>query len=128
MITITQRQWSESSPKDLRGSCLDDVADIRQQVETGRAHLYHITGNDVDVWAVTRGEEVAGRSELVICCVGGHGMKAAGEALKKAALESGFQTIRYHTRNQAVQRLYQQYGFAGSEVERVYRIELGGAE
>lgn len=126
MIKIIQRPWSDSTPSDLRGSCLDDVAQIRAEVEAGKSHLYHITGESVDVWAVTRGEVVGQKAELVVCCVGGVGMQAAGVALKKAAIEQGFQSIRYHSHKPSVQKLYEKYGFAGQEVERVYRIDLGG--
>lgn len=128
MIKIKQCPWSDKTPKDLRGSCLNDVAQIRAEVEAGKSHLYHITGERVDVWAVTRGEVAGQKMELVICCVGGVGMGAAGVALKKAAAEQGFQTIRYHTHKPSIQKLYEKYGFAGKEVERVYRIELGGVE
>lgn len=126
MITITQHQWKDSTPKDLKGSCGADVEIIKESVESEAAHLYHLTGDGVSVWAVVRGEEAAHGLELVVCCVGGRGMKKAGAALKEKALESGFNSIRYHSKNAAIQRLYKQYGIAGVEVERVYRLELGG--
>ncbi|KZM43087.1 hypothetical protein OA92_10020 [Marinomonas sp. SBI22] len=126
MIEITRCAWDENTPDKLRGAC-GEWADItRSNVEKGIEQLHHITGSNVDVWAVTRGEVAAHGSELVICYVGGKGMREAGFALKNAAIKQGFKTIRYHTTEPAIHRLYQMYGFAGEEVERVYRLSLGG--
>lgn len=127
MIKIIQCLWSDSTPSDLRGSCGEDTEIIKASVESGAAHLYHLVGGGVDIWVVTRGEEAAHGLELVVCCVGGSGMKKAGEALKFMAIQNGFNSIRYHSKNAAVQRLYQKYGIAGVELERVYRLDLGGA-
>lgn len=126
MIQITESPWLDSTPRDLRGSCGADVEIIKSNVQAGMANLYHLTGNGVDVWAVTRGEDAAYGKEFVVCCVGGRGMRLAGHALKEAAIQSGFNSIRYHTKNAAVQRLYKRFGFAGNEVERVYRLNLSG--
>ena len=127
MIKIIQCPWSDSTPSDLRGSCGEDTEIIKASVESGAAHLYHMIGGGVDIWVVTRGEEAAHGLELVVCCVGGSGMNKAGEALKFMAIQNGFNSIRYHSKNAAVQRLYEKYGIAGVELERVYRLELGGA-
>ena len=128
MIKIIESPWLDSTPNDLRGSCGEDTPIIKANVENGRAFLYHLVGEGVDVWAVTRGEDAAHGKELVVCCVGGRGMKKAGAALKEAAIKGGFNSIRYHSKNAAVQRLYESYGFAGVELERVYRLDLGGAK
>lgn len=127
MIKIIKSPWLESTPKDLRGSCGADTEIIKASVENGAAHLYHMIGGGVDLWVVTRGEEAAHGLELVVCCVGGSGMKKAGEAIKSVAIQNGFNSIRYHSKNAAVQRLYEKYGIAGVELERVYRLDLGGA-
>ncbi len=127
MIKIIKSPWLESTPKDLRGSCGEDTEIIKASVESGAAHLYHMIGGGVDLWVVTRGEESSCGLELVVCCVGGFGMKKAGEAIKSVAIQNGFNSIRYHSKNAAVQRLYEKYGIAGVELERVYRVELGGS-
>ena len=126
MIKIIKSPWLKSTPKDLRGSCGEDTEIIKASVESGAAELHHIFGGGVNIWVVTRGEEAAHGLELVVCCVGGSGMKKAGEAIKSVAIQNGFNSIRYHSKNAAVQRLYEKYGIAGVELERVYRVELGG--
>ncbi len=124
MTQIIMKKWSENTPNDLRGSCVEDVELIRADVEKGLAHLYQIVGKGVCVWAVTRTEAISGGTELVVMCVGGKGMKKAGEALIDAAKRNGFISIRYHSRNDAIPRLYSMYGFMGEELERVYRLSI----
>jgi len=124
MTQIIMEKWSESTLSDLRDSCSDDVDFIRTDVEKGLAHLYHIVDKGVSVWAVTRTEAIKGGTELVVMCVGGKGMRKAGKALIAAGKKNGFISIRYHTKNEAVARLYSMYGFMGHELERVYRLPL----
>ena len=124
MTQIIMKKWSANTPNDLRGSCMEDVELIRSDVEKGLAHLYQIVDKGVSVWAVTRTEAINGGTELVVMCVGGKGMKKAGKALINAAKRNGFISIRYHSRNEAIPRLYSMYGFMGQEVERVYRLPI----
>jgi hypothetical protein len=126
MILINRRPWANDTFKKLRGSYDEDAAQIERDVKTGKKHLYQISGKGVDVWAVVKAESSGKGHQLVVCCVGGVGMKEAGNVLMKSAKKQGFESIRYHIKNAAVQRLYSMYGFAGKELERVYKINLVG--
>lgn len=119
-MMIDALKWTTDTDRKLRFSAGADLSLIRASVKQGKAQLYRLTDNKTDLHVVARGED----TELVIVCVEGRGMKSAGPALIKAAKSQGFKTIRYHCQNPAVQRLYQRYGFAGCEYERVYKIEL----
>ncbi|RCX07051.1 hypothetical protein [Marinomonas foliarum] len=125
-MNVSRELWKPETPALLRGACGPDVETIKAQVESGIAHLYHFTGNETDIWLVTRGEEYPEGNELVILCAAGYGMKDAGEVLKDSARLMGFSCIRYHTPNLAVYKLYEKYGFGGAEVERVYKVDLKG--
>lgn len=117
--------WPYKLPEKLAIACGKDLSAIRNEVQCGICHLYHLTSKNTDILVVTRGEEVLEHKELVIVCVAGHGMKEVGQFLIDNARSQGFDSIRYHCQD-AVQRLYSQYGFAGKEIERVYRVEVGG--
>ena len=125
-MQVTRLDWPESVPPKLKKACGEDVKVVAQEVREGISHLYQIVGNAVDLLVVTRGEEYPNGKELVIECVAGIGMEQVGQFLIDNARNLGFDTIRYHCQNQAVQRLYERYGFAGEEVERVYKVTLGG--
>lgn len=127
MIKITRCNWSDDTPEKLRGACDGWEAITRANVESGKEQLLHFTGENVDVWAVIRVEEVAHGLEMVVCYSGGHGMKAALFALKDMAIKNGFVSARYHTTKPSIYRMYRKYGLCGEEVERVYRVNLGGA-
>jgi hypothetical protein len=120
-MMIDAIKWASDIDQRLAVSAGDDLSEIRADVIAGRADLYRIAGDKTDVHMVARGEG----SELVIMCVEGVGMGPVGPVLIDSAKRQGFKTIRYHCKNPAVHRLYQRYGFAGVECERVYKINLG---
>ena len=126
-MKATRLDWPEIVPPKLEKACGDDMEIVAREVREGISHLYHIVGDGVDLLVVTRGEEYPNGKELVIVCVAGLGMEQVGQFLIDNARILGFDSIRYHCKNQAVQRLYQQYGFAGEEIERVYKVALGGS-
>lgn len=125
-MNIAKLEWTEQTDRDIAQAAGADLPLIRDQVKAGLAQLYRLQSQNTDLLVVARGETAVTGKELVIVCVQGKGMKDAGPALMEAAKRRGFETIRYHCENPAVQRLYQRYGFAGFEAERVYKIELGG--
>ncbi|MBJ7539251.1 hypothetical protein [Marinomonas transparens] len=127
-MKATRKSWTEDTAKNLCGSCGEDVETIKKEVNEGVSHLYHLEGENVDLWVVTRGESFPEGSQLVILCVGGKGMKEVGPFLIDQARAFGFASIRYHTKNPAVHRLYCGYGFGGVEQERVYKVDIGGAD
>lgn len=125
-MKITRCNWSDSTPQDLRGACEGWEEITRANVESGKEQLLHFTDDDVDVWVVIRVEEVGHGLEMVVCYSGGYGMKKALYALKELAIKNGFASARYHTTKPSIYRMYRKYGLCGEEVERVYRIDLGG--
>ena len=125
-MKATRHAWPEIVPPKLLMACGDHVASIAKQVQDGVSHLYHLKSELSDVWVVTRGEEFPEGKELVIVCVGGEGMEQVGQFLIDNARALGFDCIRYHASNPATHRLYNRYGFGGVEVERVYKVDLGG--
>ena len=125
-MKATRTAWPEIVPPKLLKACGDHVATISKEVQEGISHLYHLEGNQTDLWMITRGEAFPEGKELVIVCVGGEGMEQAGQFLIDNARALGFDCIRYHASNPATHRLYQCYGFGGVEVERVYKVGLGG--
>jgi len=126
-MKVTRISWPypHQMPEKLLKACGDDFASIRNQVQDGLAHLYLIEGENTHVWVVTRGEELPEGKELVIVCAAGYGMKDVGQLLIDNAKRLGFDSIRYHG-SEATHRLYSGYGFGGVEVERVYKVALGG--
>lgn len=125
-MKATRKTWPDVVPEKLLAACGDHVATIAQEVQDGISHLYHLEGDQTDVWAVTRGDEFPDGKELVVVCVGGDGMEQVGQFLIDNARALGFDCIRYHASNPATHRLYRRYGFGGVEVERVYKVDLGG--
>lgn len=125
-MKITALDWTAQTDRDIAQAAGADLPLIRDQVKAGEADLYRLESDQTDLLVVARGESNVTGKELVIVCVQGRGMKDAGPALIEAAKRQEFESIRYHCENPAVQRLYQRYGFAGYEAERVYKIELGG--
>lgn len=125
-MKITALNWTAQTDRDIAQAAGADLPLIRGQVKAGEADLYRLESDQTDLLVVARGESTVTGKELVIVCVQGRGMKDAGPVLIEAAKREGFESIRYHCENPAVQRLYQRYGFAGYEAERVYKIELGG--
>lgn len=125
-MKIKALSWTKQTDRDIAQAAGADLPLIREQVKAGQADLYHLESDHTDLLVVARSETAVTGKELVIVCVQGQGMKDAGPVLMDAAKRQGFKTIRYHCENPAVQRLYQRYGFAGYEAERVYKIELGG--
>lgn len=124
-MIVNRVSWPVVVPEKLKKACGDDLEIIRNEVQDGVSHLYQIESENTDLIVITRGEETPAGKELVIVCVAGHGMKDAGQLLIDNARRLGFDSIRYHA-NEATNRLYRGYGFGGVEVERVYKIELGG--
>lgn len=125
-MKITRHQWSDSTPQDLRGASEGWEEFTRANVESGKEQLLHFVDDGVDVWVIVRIEEVAHGKEMVVCYSGGHGMKQALFALQDLAIKNGFKSVRYHTTKASIYRLYRKYGLCGKEVERVYRVNLGG--
>lgn len=125
-MKVTEQAWTEDTPEKLRGACKGDQETIKAEVQSGLAKLFHIESDSADLWVVLRFEQYAEGDEMVVVCVGGHGMASVGEFLIAEATRQGLKAIRYHCQNQAIQRLYERYGIAGKEVERVYRVALGG--
>lgn len=125
-MKITALNWTAQTDRDIAQAAGADLPLIRDQVKAGEADLYRLESDQTDLLVVARGESTVTGKELVIVCVQGRGMKDAGPALIEAAKQQEFESIRYHCENPAVQRLYQRYGFAGYEAERVYKIEVGG--
>jgi len=123
-MKISQIKWADNTPDLLRGSCAGEEDFIRSQVENGDAVLLRFEDSDADIYAVIRAETESLGEEMVVMCVGGHGMDKTGLCLIELAKEHGFKSIRYHAKNIAVQKLYEKYGIAGKEVERVYRLAL----
>lgn len=126
-MQVTQHEWTDDTPEKLRGACSGYVETIKEEVQAGQAKLFHLESETADLWVVLRFESSPDGDEMVVVCVGGHGMASVGEFLISEAARQGLSAIRYHCQNEAVQRLYERYGIAGKEVERVYKIELGGA-
>ncbi|MFD1385150.1 hypothetical protein ACFQ45_17505 [Rhodanobacter aciditrophus] len=124
-MKVQRINWPLKVPEKLLTACGDDFKTIRNQVQDGIAHLYKLESDNTDLLVVTRGEETPSGREFVIVCVAGHGMKDAGQFLIDNASRLGFDSIRYHA-NEATHRLYSAYGFGGDEIERVYKVALGG--
>ncbi|MBJ7556559.1 hypothetical protein [Marinomonas spartinae] len=119
-MKITQISWPYDVPEKLKKACGDDFETIRNQVQDGICHLYKFESDGVDLLMVTRGEETTRGRELVVVCIGGVGIKAAGQFLIDNALKAGFVSIRYHVQNPVTDRLYRQFG--GKEIDRVYQV------
>lgn len=124
-MKVSRINWPYEVPEKLAKACGADLKTIRNQVQDGVSHLYKFASKDADLLVVTRGEETPSGKELVIVCVAGQGMKDAGQLLIDNARRLGFDSIRYHA-SAATHRLYSGYGFGGVEVERVYKVALGG--
>ena len=124
-MKVSRINWPLDVPEKLISACDDDLCFIQKQVQDGICHLYKFESETADLLIVTRGEETQSRNELVIVCAAGHGMKEVGTLLIENAKRLGFDSIHYHC-NEAVQRLYSQFGFAGEEIERVYQVALRG--
>ncbi len=125
-MQVTRLDWPEIVPPKLQKACDCDLDIVANEVKEGVSHLYQLTSDKADLLVVTRGEIYPDCKELVIVCVAGEGMEQVGQFLIDNARALGFDSIRYHCKNQATQRLYERYGFAGEEVERVYKVTLGG--
>jgi hypothetical protein len=121
-MKVSLISWPYVVPDKLLKACGDDFKSIRNSVQDNESNLYHFQGDNTDLFMVIRSEG----SEMVVVCVGGEGIKEAGQYLIENAQKLGFTSIRYHAKNPAVHRLYSGYGFGGEEVERVYKIALGG--
>lgn len=127
-MKVTEQSWADDTPEKLRGACGGDNETIKAEVQGGLAKLFHLEAVDVDLWAVLRFERYIEGDEMVVVCVGGHGMENVGSFLIDEANRQGLKAIRYHCQSKSgMQRLYERYGFAGEEVERVYKVKLGGA-
>lgn len=125
---IVQRvSWPVVVPDKLARACGDDLEAIKAEVMSGICHIYSIESDSANLLVVTRGEESPAGREFVIVCAAGRGMKDAGQFLIDNARRLGFDSIRYHAKSPAVHRLYSGFGFGGVEVERVYKVDLGGA-
>lgn len=124
-MNVQRINWPLEVPEKLMKACGDSFKTIRNEVQDGICHLYRLEGQETEVLIVTRGEETPDGKELVIVCAAGHGMKEAGQLLIDNARSLGFDCIRYHG-SEATHRLYSGYGFGGHEVERVYKVALGG--
>lgn len=125
-MKIDRVSWPLNVPEKLKKACGDDFVTIRNQVQDGISHFYKFESEDTDLLIITRGEETPSGKELVIVCAAGEGMKEAGQVLIDNARRLGFDSIRYHASSEATHRLYSGYGFGGVEVERVYKVALGG--
>lgn len=124
-MNITLMNWTDEIGQKLQKSAGDDLAIIKRMVQENSAQLYQLRSDKTDLLMVAR---ASGADELVVMCLEGSGLKDAGVAIIEAAKKQGFKTIRYHTASKAIQRLNKLFGFAGDEVERVYRYTVSAKD
>lgn len=101
-ITAERQSWNTDAEAGLILSMGDDSEILKQQVISGRAELWHFDGETVDVYTIVRREG----SELVVCCLEGHGAKAVVPMMQEAAKRAGCKTMRAHTKRLGLSRMF----------------------
>ncbi|MCW4446822.1 hypothetical protein OHV10_21515 [Vibrio splendidus] len=75
---------------------------------TGAACWYHVTGQSIDVHVITR---VTDDNELFIDAIAGKGMMIVGADIIKKSMNMGYQSIGYETVIPAMRRMLARLGF-----------------
>lgn len=99
-MKFSRIQWNKAAESKLLRAVkyMSDLACIRDEVLRGSAALWEC--DEGAAYMVTRYEG----NECVIVCFEGERLREAAEEVRSAALRGGFQYIRWHTQNPAINR------------------------
>ena len=113
--------WTDEAERALNIALQGCAGLYREQVNNGRAELWHI---DDHSYAVTRIEENQnGQLEMVVCLYQGRGLNSFVGHLIDKVMSSDIAVIRFHTKSAGLGRwMVNQFGFV--EAERVYRLQV----
>jgi len=107
--------------KNLRSAFGDEEDAILADCESGRAVAWEVVGHGVVITRIERGP--SGR-ELVLVAGAGKGMALVLEGFREIARNNNIETIRIHSARRGMWRMLRKSGY--KEVERVYRLKVGG--
>lgn len=113
-ITVEKITFAQAAPylaKSLQG---DDLA-LKQQCDNGIAQCWRLQRGQA--YMLTRAEN----KELVVCCFEGQNLGEIISSVIKAAKDSGFVSIRFHTKRPAILKLIRQ---EFEVVEHIFRRVL----
>ncbi|MBX2809760.1 MAG: hypothetical protein KTR20_14135 [Cellvibrionaceae bacterium] len=115
-------RWLERATVGLNETLHDDLPLLKTQVNRGIAQLWEIETDKGTSWMISRVEIINGKRELVICCYQGCDVKTVTRVIYRCAQVQGFDSIRYHTQRQGLNRLVVDLGF--TPYETIYRKTL----
>ena len=120
MLTVTRYpKWSDQATEGLGETVRDDLKPLQQQVNQGIAQLWQVDTEKGQSWLITRVEQINDQKELVVCCYKGCDVKTVTDVIYQCAVAQGFDSIRYHTQRQGLNRLVVHLGF--TPYETIYR-------
>lgn len=100
-ITAEEITFAQAAPY-LTKSVLDDSAALKRQCDNGIAQCWRLQRGQA--YMLTRAEN----KELVVCCFEGKNLGEIVSGVIEAAKNSGFTSIRFHTKRPAIVKLIKQ--------------------
>lgn len=113
MITLIQREWTYDIARQLMRACGDDIADIADDVMSGRAELFEVQKKG---YVVLRLEQLVNGKELVIVAGEGRGLREVMPVLIDIGINNGANSIRLHTQRKGIEKMAGRFGFLRDEV------------
>lgn len=110
-VKITRIQWSDYVADKLKVSAGDDLDEVRNQVITGVADLWHCTSRTGALYAVTRLDPGL---EWVLMCGEGTGFGQFAPHFVKFARDNGLK-LRTHVKRKGMIKLWAKYGLTIDE-------------
>ena len=123
---IRHPRWLHNATAGLSRCLRGDLPLLMQQVNRGIAQLWEINTDQGRSWMVSRIEKQSVGDELVICCYEGCDLQRIAPIVFDHAKQQGFQSIRFHTRRQGLNRLIKPLGF--SVYETVFKASLSSTD
>lgn len=119
MVEIVNKPYSAELAKRLTPALGDYSADILGEIKRGESMIWEI-GNTLYVVRIERDSQ--GLEMVVVVAVGAN-IKETAKRLIEQAHNIGCYSVRFHTSHKGLARLI---ALPFEEVERVYRLDVGG--
>ncbi|GAB1620609.1 hypothetical protein AAOGI_06590 [Agarivorans albus] len=114
--------WDGGFHQVIEPALGSDYAAIRQSVMDKKAQCWWCG----EVAAITRVEVLPAGKQLVVVCLAGIDAGECMNALYQAAKDTECESVRVHSSRLGMLRFLNKSGFAFTEQERIYRLDLRG--